>query len=104
MLLHGWAEPLRYSGAHLGHSLSLSARQRWWKLWRHRKCTAGSERLEVQAWHLMPWKVVGLRHGTSRQEAVRQRTQPGMAANNKGLTVCGVSQFPRASPACPFDS
>lgn len=47
-----------YSGAHSGHSFSLSPRQRWWKECIHIKCTAGRSRVKVQAVHLLSWKIL----------------------------------------------
>jgi hypothetical protein len=47
----------RYSGAHSGHSFSLSPRQRKWNECMHMKCTAGRSRVKVQAVHLLSWNI-----------------------------------------------
>lgn len=47
-----------YSGAHSGHSFSLSPRQRWWNECIHIKWTAGRSRVKVQAVHLLSWNIL----------------------------------------------
>lgn len=47
-----------YSGAHSGHSFSLSPRQRWWNECIHMKWTAGRSRVNVHAVHLLSWKIL----------------------------------------------
>lgn len=47
-----------YSGAHSGHSFSLSPRQRRWNECMHMKCTAGRSRVKVHAVHLLSWKIL----------------------------------------------
>lgn len=56
-----------YSGAHSGHSFSLSPRQRWWNECIHIKCTAGRSSVKVQAVHLLSWNILAfvLRSWTS---------------------------------------
>lgn len=49
-----------YSGAHSGHSFSLSPRQRWWNECMHIKWTAGSSSVKVQKLHLLSWKILAL--------------------------------------------
>lgn len=47
-----------YSGAHSGHSFSLSPRHLRWNECIHIKCTAGRSRVKVHAVHLLSWKIL----------------------------------------------